>query len=421
MYKNNIKAFTFVELIVVITILAILSTIWFWVYQSYLAGGRDTNRLVQLSDIHDGLERYSINSRLPFPEDIVEIQANWDTFAYQGYAGDSVIKVIWYDGGWRDIEYDTYLTYMLATNGRDFQLMTFLNDSQLLSSAVTPTYSNNTHYQGLFPKVTWKPLGIMVDDTTNIPLQELNTISWLGNYDILSWLGWYKIYFSDTDILFTQKDDITNLLPNKNCKRIKDLWKDTWSGVYTINPTWTWSLRVYCDMERDGWWWTYAWFIHRFENGENIYFDREFWWYDVNRTSSGSSYMLNASALNHTEVVFLFEGNDIMNANDTDNLLHFRYQEWLPWMYSGNIMSSTSTNFFWWFGWIEYRWNLDDEWSFTNKRYSGWWGVISLDESQTIIRIRWWSNTRGVYKYTWVWWADPNVGTQRNEAWIYFR
>jgi hypothetical protein len=42
--------------------------------------------LVQLNDIHDGLELYSINSRLPFPEDMIEIQANGETFAYQGYA-----------------------------------------------------------------------------------------------------------------------------------------------------------------------------------------------------------------------------------------------------------------------------------------------------------------------------------------------
>ena len=74
MKKRN-NAFTFVELIVVITIMAILATIGFSVYQSYLESSRDTNRVVQLSEISDGFEKLSLSARLPLPESMIEIQA----------------------------------------------------------------------------------------------------------------------------------------------------------------------------------------------------------------------------------------------------------------------------------------------------------------------------------------------------------
>ncbi|MDD3144673.1 MAG: BspA family leucine-rich repeat surface protein [Candidatus Gracilibacteria bacterium] len=57
LYKNKIKAFTLVELIVVITILAILGTIAFINLQGYSAGARDSKRL---SDVNNLYKKISI-------------------------------------------------------------------------------------------------------------------------------------------------------------------------------------------------------------------------------------------------------------------------------------------------------------------------------------------------------------------------
>ena len=75
--KIQKKAFTIVELIVVITILAILSTIWFVSFSSHLMWTRDTNRLSQLSTIHEWLEVYGAKNTLPQPENSVEVRASW--------------------------------------------------------------------------------------------------------------------------------------------------------------------------------------------------------------------------------------------------------------------------------------------------------------------------------------------------------
>ena len=71
------KAFTLVELIVVVTILAILATIGFVSYSGYLTGVRDTNRIASLTAISDGLELYRTTNDLPDPDGAIDIQIEW--------------------------------------------------------------------------------------------------------------------------------------------------------------------------------------------------------------------------------------------------------------------------------------------------------------------------------------------------------
>lgn len=252
-YKN--RWFTFVELIVVITIMAILASIWFGVYQSYLSGWRDANRLVQLKDIHDWLERYSVNSRLPFPEDMIEVQANGNTFALQWYAWNGIIKAIGYDGGWRDNEYGTYFTYMLWESGRDFQLLAYIDDPELLTYDVVSNVSANQEYASRFPKVLGSPLWILLEHDTLIPIHEVEAVKQARKYDIITDTLSVKSYLYDTTSVDSTKNDITQIIPSWSCERIRELGKSRGSGEYFITPNWGTKLKVYCDMEIDGWWW----------------------------------------------------------------------------------------------------------------------------------------------------------------------
>jgi prepilin-type N-terminal cleavage/methylation domain-containing protein len=60
--QNNSLWFTLVELIVVITILAILWTIAFISLQWYSAQARDSKRLSDIQNIKSSLELFSINT-----------------------------------------------------------------------------------------------------------------------------------------------------------------------------------------------------------------------------------------------------------------------------------------------------------------------------------------------------------------------
>jgi len=118
--NRGIFAFTLVELIVVVTILAILATIWFVSYSSYLIWVRDTNRIAQMTSLSDWLNLYSMRNDLPIPEDNVEISVNSNLIAYQGYAGANILETINFDKWWVDPRDNTYFSYYLTRDRKYF-------------------------------------------------------------------------------------------------------------------------------------------------------------------------------------------------------------------------------------------------------------------------------------------------------------
>jgi len=67
---NKVQWFTLVELIVVITILAILWTIAFISLQWYSAQARDTTRVSDIQNIKTSLELFSLNTwKYPLPDE----------------------------------------------------------------------------------------------------------------------------------------------------------------------------------------------------------------------------------------------------------------------------------------------------------------------------------------------------------------
>lgn len=380
MYKNNKQAFTFVELIVVITILVILSVIWLWAYQSYIWDSRDTNRLVQINDIYEGMYTYSLNARLPFPDNSINIQANWDTFVYQWFAGENVINTIWYDGWWKDIESGIYLSYMLWVNQKDFQLMTYVNESEFLSSNIIwKTYANQD-YVSMFPKVTGQALWILVEDATNAPIQEINSILSAGAYDIISWGEELTSYLSDNEKISTKLwQDISFMIPNKSCKRLLELWKSKWNGKYIISQDWSTKIQVYCDMEIEGGWWTFAGFVDETTKTSEIRFSTWTWVYSSDRIDTWEEYFIAMDWLWHTEMMALIETRDPLVANENNQFLKLKYGLDAEMFHTDDLMNC-SDNFGktdWYFHqmylWKEYIWS--NVWDCA----SSWWWLRPIE------------------------------------------
>lgn len=88
---KNKKWFSFVELIVSVTILAIISTIWFISYSSYLWDSRDAQRQSDLSQIWSALKVYKQKRwYYPSPWESSELTYAWTIVAYQGLFNDQV-------------------------------------------------------------------------------------------------------------------------------------------------------------------------------------------------------------------------------------------------------------------------------------------------------------------------------------------
>ena len=161
--KQSKKAFTIIELIVAVIIIAILSTIGFIYYSNYIIDVRDTNRINQLSNIYNGLELYRVKRDLPIPEDKTDIEANGKLIAYQWYMGKSNLGTIEYNKEWKDPKDDVYFSYYLTKNQKYFQLITFLENENILINGkalnsnplISQTYAS-IDYSNRYPYVVGK-------------------------------------------------------------------------------------------------------------------------------------------------------------------------------------------------------------------------------------------------------------------------
>ncbi|MDD4151344.1 MAG: prepilin-type N-terminal cleavage/methylation domain-containing protein, partial [Candidatus Gracilibacteria bacterium] len=111
MYSQKTKAFTLVELIIVITILAILRTIGFMSFQTYTGDSRDTKRKTDLGVIRKGLEIYQMkNQKLPDPDNYANISSG-GILSLQGYAANLVLKTLRISDDAKDTKDNKYYTY----------------------------------------------------------------------------------------------------------------------------------------------------------------------------------------------------------------------------------------------------------------------------------------------------------------------
>jgi type II secretory pathway pseudopilin PulG len=265
--QYHTKWFTLVELVVVATILAILSAVWFVAYTGYISWARDSNRLAQLENIRSGLQSYAIKWSLPLPADYVTVKDWSETLWYQWYAWENILDTIWLQKGWKDPKDDTYFSYYLSKSRNNFQLLWFLEEQSdsSLSNFVNTSYA--VDYSTKYPIVTWEGLGILLGTWVdqNTPIQEIETIKTATSLDIWSTATEYQAVIKNNNIITwdsTELSIIASLAKTggfiwKSCKDTIDanpwlLWQN---GTYSIKPQDD-IIEVFCDMTEDGWWWT---------------------------------------------------------------------------------------------------------------------------------------------------------------------
>jgi prepilin-type N-terminal cleavage/methylation domain-containing protein len=244
-YKiNNYKGFTFIELIVVITVIAILWTIWFFSYNWYISKSRDSVRISQASSIYWAMELYKTKVYLPIPEDKIVIYSSGTIIGYQWYANENILNMIWYQEWWIDPLDNKYFTYYLNTKLRKLGILTLLENS----------INEEDSKLERIPVTYWDKVWIILD-TENKPIQENSQLkaTWL---DVSTTQKTYNVYFSDKDNISWTWDLLQVLYWTATTWII---WNSCWNYVeanawYLLNP-WYYLVRensvltkTYCHM-----------------------------------------------------------------------------------------------------------------------------------------------------------------------------
>lgn len=252
-----VSGFTLVELIIIMMIVVIISTLSTISYISHLSETRDVNRMEQIVSIKKWLDIYLEQAKLPIPDNSVEIKTNGILVWYQWYVWKNVLWNIHFKEWWIDPKDGEYFSYYLTKDKSKYQLLTFFEEKGEIEEISLTRKANalNYDYSKRIPKVIWSGLWIYVDQN-NTPVQEIEAISSTWFLDIALTNDFYKSYISDTLIVEWTGWSLFLSIPNKSCKRIKQMWGDVWNGIYTINPNGNLEMEAYCDMQTEGGGWT---------------------------------------------------------------------------------------------------------------------------------------------------------------------
>lgn len=198
MKKINKNAFTLVELIIVITILSILATIWFLSFKTYIIDARDWNRITNIKSIYEWLKITKLKKwNFANPDDYLNINWLW----LQWYAWESVkdfAKISW---NMKDPLDDKYYIYLLSSNSKKIQLWWFLEKPNEIAY-INNVYADTINYNERFFYTIWDNIWISLDKNSKTPINEMLTWSitlssytwtlslYMDNTNNFSWTWW---------------------------------------------------------------------------------------------------------------------------------------------------------------------------------------------------------------------------------------
>ncbi len=257
------RAFTLVELIVVVTIIAVLWTIGFVSYSWFLEWVRDVNRITNLQSIYDWLKMYNTKGKAPKPEGYITIQSSWSTIAYQGNIWKSILEKIDINKAMVDPMDSTAYSYYVTKNRKYIQTMWFLEETDNIDT-IEGSFSWIVTDLWRYPKVVWDKLWVLTD-TWGVAIQDITSIKASWNLDILTTTESFYSYFRDKEYVIW-----TWAVLNK----LDDVAKVWWKRCSVVNNGINCIIEEYLFTENLLWYWDFEnWFVDQSDNqNDGIWF-----------------------------------------------------------------------------------------------------------------------------------------------------
>ena len=182
------KAFTLVELIVVITILAILWSIAFVSLQWFQADARDSKRVAEVNNVKKSLELFSLKAwKYPKPDNAEQVKYDDELLWYQWTVWDNVIQQLSRNLSEKPLDplYNTEYIYSLTNNETKYEIMSVYEWDIVASlPLIETTYAN----ENLTAKVEWTYNWVYVKSTSYyVPLPSIITSEEVTWWLTLTW------------------------------------------------------------------------------------------------------------------------------------------------------------------------------------------------------------------------------------------
>ncbi len=186
MKKQNKNAFTLVELIVVITILAILWTIAFISLQWYSRDARDSKRVADIDNIKKSLELFKLNSwKYPTPDNAEDVTYSWALLWKQWIISDNVLANLSRNLNEKPIDPLTEKEYIYSTlhNNSQYEILSLYEwnlgpDKIKIDGTYNGLFVRNWQYIVPTPSIITSESLPLVIGTTTISSQ---VVSWWKN------------------------------------------------------------------------------------------------------------------------------------------------------------------------------------------------------------------------------------------------
>jgi len=291
MQKRTLKWFTLVELIVVITILAILWTIAFISIQWYTKNARDSRRVSDINNIQKSLELFTLQTeKYPLPDNAEAVSYSWEVVYYQGVLWDNVTDNLSINLKKKPTDPLTDLEYIYSTTNsrKEYEVVAVYEWSISYSPILPQTHAANLNsvkvdgtYNQLYVKtnnyiiptpsiITAEVLPFTLDNT-NIKSQivsgQLNRPAQWTNVAQTGWLDIVLSVYTWSITTDSSEQDKQNAVSAIQWAYSGTLLASAWPYEYVLNQTSTWELVAFADTSilstpswwtassGGGWWW----------------------------------------------------------------------------------------------------------------------------------------------------------------------